>query len=118
MGNSVKGIMCCNEFTRLTKLKYHLFSNHKQITTEDEQIYKVISSASKGHVEKIVDISDMHILNGSDYDGRTALHLACSEGRVQIVKLLVERELRKNVKDRWGNTPLDELENLESKILN
>ena len=45
-------------------------------------------------------------LNAADYDGRTALHLAASEGHVNIVNYLIEHEVHVNPSDRWGNTPL------------
>lgn len=53
--------------------------------------------------ENNVDIDD------SDYDGRTPLHLACSEGHIEIVEFLVEMGLKNiNPVDRWGNTPFDD----------
>ena len=48
-------------------------------------------------------------INQGDYDKRTALHLAASEGLLQVVQVLVD-ELGANpsVVDRWGGTPLDD----------
>ena len=45
-----------------------------------------------------------------DYDDRTALHLACSEGHFPIVQFFIENGFFENilVKDRWNNTPLDD----------
>eukprot|EP00884_Botryococcus_braunii_P021334 jgi/Botrbrau1/7885/Bobra.9_2s0059.2 len=48
-------------------------------------------------------------LDSGDYDKRTALHIAASEGLTDMVRLLVEiggADL--SVTDRWGATPLDE----------
>jgi len=49
-------------------------------------------------------------INTSDYDGRTALHLAASEGKLQMVQFLIEQGANPNVKDRWGGTPMLEAE--------
>ncbi|CAM8971418.1 unnamed protein product [Rhodiola kirilowii] len=41
-----------------------------------------------------------------DYDRRTALHLAASEGHASIVELLLHYGADVNLKDRWQRTPL------------
>ncbi|CAN1827555.1 Potassium channel SKOR [Linum perenne] len=46
--------------------------------------------------------------NSKDYDHRTPLHVAASEGLFLMAKLLVEAGASVFTKDRWGNTPLDE----------
>ena len=48
-------------------------------------------------------------LDIGDYDGRTALHLSCSENYFRIVEYLIMNGVKNiNPKDRWGNTPLDD----------
>ncbi|KAJ4847529.1 hypothetical protein Tsubulata_003953 [Turnera subulata] len=44
--------------------------------------------------------------NVQDYDKRTALHLAASEGHAPIVELLLHYKANLNLKDRWQRTPL------------
>ncbi|XP_022141640.1 potassium channel SKOR isoform X2 [Momordica charantia] len=46
--------------------------------------------------------------NSKDYDSRTPLHIAASEGLHLMAKLLIEFGANVFSKDRWGNTPLDE----------
>ncbi|XP_059623235.1 potassium channel SKOR isoform X1 [Cornus florida] len=46
--------------------------------------------------------------NSKDYDHRTPLHVAASEGLYLMGKLLLEAGASVFLKDRWGNTPLDE----------
>ena len=47
-------------------------------------------------------------VNAADYDKRTCLHLASSEGNYAIAKHLIETGAVVNAKDRWGGTPLDD----------
>ncbi|MEM6929728.1 MAG: ankyrin repeat domain-containing protein, partial [Myxococcota bacterium] len=48
---------------------------------------------------------------GTDYDGRTALHLAASEGQVNATRYLLAQGHPLHVYDRWGASPLDEARN-------
>ncbi|KAL7479292.1 hypothetical protein ACHAW6_005027 [Cyclotella cf. meneghiniana] len=50
----------------------------------------------------------MEIVNFRDYDRRSPLHLASSEGHLEIVKYLLEHGARINRSDRWGNSPMDD----------
>jgi glutaminase len=46
----------------------------------------------------------------ADYDLRTPLHIACTYGHLEIAKYYVHHGARIQVKDRFGNSPLDEAE--------
>ena len=53
-----------------------------------------------------------------DYDRRTALHLAASEGHLQAVTYLVEEAgAEASPVDRWGGTPLDDAIRHEHKAV-
>ena len=44
----------------------------------------------------------------SDYDGRTPLHVACAEGHSHVVQYLLELGAPVHVRDRYGDSPLDD----------
>ncbi|XP_058108353.1 potassium channel SKOR-like isoform X3 [Magnolia sinica] len=46
--------------------------------------------------------------NSKDYDHRTPLHIAAAEGVYLMAKMLLDAGSSVFLKDRWGNTPLDE----------
>merc|ERR1719510_386790 len=52
--------------------------------------------------------------NTGDYDGRTPLHLAAAEGKMQVLKyLMTVKGANINVVDRFGGTPLEDAERHE-----
>ena len=88
---------------------------------------KIIDGAMKRRTEQRVvmfldavsrqDLKTMHEIletdkvdvDESDYDSRTALHIAASMGHRAIVRILIERyNASHTVKDRYGGTPLDD----------
>ena len=62
----------------------------------------ILDASSTQNATTVVDI------NKGDYDHRTALHLAASEGHIDVVKFLCKRGANVNVEDRWGGRPLDD----------
>ena len=46
--------------------------------------------------------------NVRDYDQRCPMHVAASEGRILVVSYLLGISADPNIKDRWGNTPLND----------
>jgi len=46
-------------------------------------------------------------IHATDNDGSTPLHFAAEYGNLEVVKLLLKRGADKNLKDKYGNTPLE-----------
>ena len=82
--------------------------NNKNVN--NDSIHTACYLASQGELEQLQFMYLQHFdLNKADYDGRTPLHLACCENKLEIVKFLIEKcGCDINIKDRWGNTPLDD----------
>lgn len=81
--------------------------------------FDLLDYSSKGKLPKIKDTVSQILKDPSlgfksismgDYDKRTALHLAASEGHLQVVQYLIDEGFFKEIliKDRWNNTPLDD----------
>jgi hypothetical protein len=67
------------------------------------------AAAASGNVAKLEELQSCGVeLSTADYDGRTALHLAASEGQVDAVRWLLDNEAAVNVVDRVHGTPLDD----------
>lgn len=76
------------------------------------------SSVARGDIDFIRRILSNGIdPNSKDYDFRTPLHVATSQGSYIIAKLLLEAGASVLSKDRWGNTPLNEARLSGNKIL-
>ncbi|KAH6781886.1 hypothetical protein C2S53_005464 [Perilla frutescens var. hirtella] len=85
-------------------------SSHVHQSQDGFEIQKIgnfLSFASRGDRVGLNEMlrKDMSP-NVQDYDKRTALHLAASEGHASIVELLLAYNADVNLRDRWQRTPL------------
>ena len=133
MGNSVRGVQFCEEFTRLTSSRFHLFhrtvatlstnanASSKKVAT-DVYVSRLIFSATTADDKEFIDLvteiattlksegetleeAKKRLVSTGDYDKRTPLHLAAAEGKFGIVEYILRLGCPANPKDRWGNTP-------------
>lgn len=70
---------------------------------------ELIEHVSKGRLELVAEkIRQGASPDFADYDKRTPLHLAASEGRIAVVQMLLQAGVDANVTDRWGSKPVDD----------
>lgn len=82
-------------------------SSEKDITDDFkmQRIGNFLSCASRGdRVGLNMMLREGISPNVQDYDNRTALHLAASEGHASIVELLLHYKADVNLDDRWHRT--------------
>ena len=73
----------------------------------EEKIANILTASARGDmlaVEAIINTSEI-TTNSKDPLGRTPLHVAASEGRVQMVEYLMNLKADPTAKDKFGNTP-------------
>ena len=67
--------------------------------------YRLLYCSGKGDKAGVIQELEKGVVpNLADYDKRTALHLASSEGCKDIVLLLLDKGADVNSVDRWGRT--------------
>ena len=67
------------------------------------------TAAAAGNIDRLVRLlAEGSDINVSDYDGRTALHLAASEGHAPAVRWLLLHGANAKALDRFGGSPLDD----------
>ena len=116
-GNSFKGIEFCKQLNK--ELDLHIFHNiiSNKINLIDSINIRFLQLSCDGKLEEINEVIEKIDVNFCDYDKRTPLHLASSEGHIEIVKSLLQHGA-KIKKDRWGNTPINEIEKKEGENYN
>lgn len=86
--------------------------NHEDTSMkiDDElSVIELLWAASENNINNIKQLVARGVpIHASDYDNRTALHLAAAEGHLETVKYLITHGHPLFVRDRWKATPLDE----------
>jgi glutaminase len=113
-GNSFKGIEFCKQLNK--ELDLHIFHNiiSNKINLLDTLNIRFLQLCCDGKFKEAKQLINKVNVNFCDYDKRTPLHLASSEGHSEIVELLLQHGAKLNI-DRWGHNPLDEIANKEGE---
>ncbi|RZC60388.1 hypothetical protein C5167_022141 [Papaver somniferum] len=105
--NLLEGKESNKDFHRMKQLESDvMFHIGKQ---EGELALRVNSAACHGdlyHLKRLIRAGADP--NKTDYDGRTPLHIAASEGFEHIASFLIQEGVSVNIADKFGNTPLFE----------
>lgn len=130
-GNSVRGIDFAKALVQ--KYNFHQYDNLRGVLSGSERkkdptlrrneasqndIIALLFAAAEGDVKEVQQLQARGVdLFAADYDARTALHLAASEGHANMVRFLVthaksldptDRDKVISARDRWCRTPLDD----------
>ncbi|XP_061112881.1 glutaminase kidney isoform, mitochondrial-like isoform X2 [Conger conger] len=119
VGNSIRGIHFCQDLVSL--FNFHNYDNLRHFAKKldprrpagddrNTSVINVMFAAYSGDVSALrrFALSAMN-MEQKDYDSRTALHVAAAEGHVEAVVFLTEQcKVNPFIKDRWGNTALDD----------
>uniref|UniRef100_A0A8C1R4T4 glutaminase n=1 Tax=Cyprinus carpio TaxID=7962 RepID=A0A8C1R4T4_CYPCA len=119
VGNSIRGIHFCQELVSL--FNFHNYDNLRHFVKKldprrqtgherNKSVVDLMFAAYSGDVSALRRIALSAVnMELTDYDTRTALHVASAEGHLDTVKFLTHTcKVNPNAKDRWGNTPLDD----------
>ncbi|XP_008281895.1 glutaminase kidney isoform, mitochondrial [Stegastes partitus] len=119
LGNSVRGIHFCQEL--VSHFNFHNYDNLRHFTKKHDPRRRSDEDPNKSVVNLMFasysgDLSALRRfalsavdMEQTDYDSRTALHIAAAEGQLEAVVFLTEIcKVNPHMKDRWGNTPLDD----------
>ena len=124
IGNSVRGIEVCRRLSKTCCGNYHIFRHIGQLGDDesfeikdnvDFTFYIFMTAIKKKDMKTIMKYIENIDVSLRDWDGRTFLHIACSEGHVEIIKLLLDKNALLST-DRWGNTPMDDIKRFISEI--
>uniref|UniRef100_A0A7S4H8T1 Cyclic nucleotide-binding domain-containing protein n=1 Tax=Guillardia theta TaxID=55529 RepID=A0A7S4H8T1_GUITH len=82
------------------------FLNQRRKT---EHVAAFCGASSRGELEKMLRFLRIGLnVDETDSNGRTALHVAACEGKLDAVKLLITNSASVSLRDKYGNTPLND----------
>ena len=90
---------------RGTAGEFQLLLNSGSACKNSNQIYTFLKASLDGAADEVQELLEQGMdPNSTDYDQRTALHLAVCGRQDQVIRLLIDARADAMVQDRWGNT--------------
>ena len=123
LGNSVRSIELSKQLVR--HFTFHYYDQMNGIVSTSSRKVNPLETAkvsavglfcslcycvTRGDLQGVASFlnsGDVEV-NQADYDQRTALHIAASEGRLNMCKFLLAAGADLNAVDAWGNRPVDD----------
>ena len=94
----------------------HSSFNVKWVSKSKSSYTNLFNSVTRGDVAKLLEFlrtSDLPSCRKAlDSNNKTALHLAAREGKLEVVKILIEKGWEVDVKDKYSTTPLHQACNM------
>ncbi|XP_074537575.1 glutaminase kidney isoform, mitochondrial-like [Halichoeres trimaculatus] len=128
LGNSVRGIHFCQDL--VSYFNFHNYDNLRHFTKKhdprrksdndpNKSVVNLMFAAYAGDVAALRRFALSAVnMEQTDYDSRTALHIAAAEGHVEAVVFLTDIcKVSPNMKDRWGNTPMDDASQFGHEVI-
>ena len=76
-------------------------------SSQQQLVIELLEASCNGDVGYVIELLEKQTpVNWKNSDGRTPLHEACNNNRLEVVKVLLKHNPPINEQDRWGNTPL------------
>ena len=88
----------------------HLCQKHMDLSEQEfamgcSFLHQIALGMPSSKLESI--LQDLpRLIDFRDYDRRTPLHIAASEGHLELCKILIQKGAKINRSDRWGNSAL------------